>query len=388
MKLAVVFPCGHVTSTPSILSLITLLAKKGFNLDIYTAVNKTTVLDESLAAFKNKKNINLNVYFYKSKDFYENISFLLAGFFPWFIKKSINKKYKFLIAVGVRALFIVGVYSFFTKNKYAYFSLELYIKKEMGAIKRYVFKALECFFNRRAVFSIIQDNQRKKILQRENGVDSNNILVFPNSYLLFSSESHERSILNRYNISKDKKVILYGGSIFARWAMTNELIKDVKNWPDEWVLLLHSRAKLTEIRKYLKIDWKNLDKKIIFSEKPLNDYEYENLAKACRIGVALYNSGVSENIKYVGYSSGKIAQYLKCAKPVIINNLPLLNEMVVNFRCGIVINEINDIKKAIIKIDRDYDNFSKNALKAYNEIFKPELYIDRIINRLNYILRK
>jgi len=387
MRIAIVFPSGHLTSTPCIPSLAILLAQKGIQVDVYTAENKTTTKKGSFSIFDGVENLKLYVYPVKSKGFWENIPFLLLGFFPWWVLKVFGRRYDFTIAVGVRALFMVGVYSLFTRQKYIFLSLELYIKKEMNSIKGRIFKSLEGFFNRRAVFSIIQDVQRAKILQRENGAELENILIFPNSSLPLSKNIKSNfvsfsNVAERYSL-QGKKIVLYAGSIFARWAMTKKLIKEAENWPDDWILIIHSRANLPEIKKFMPIEQNLENFKVIFSTEPLNEDEYENLVKSSHVGIALYDGEVSENLYYTGYSSGKVAQYLKCGKPIITNRLPLLQELINTYKCGIVIDKIEKVKDAIVEIDRDYESFSYNALVAYQMCLNPEVYIKDILEKLH-----
>lgn len=384
MKIAIVFPSGHLTSTPCIPSLAILLAQKGIQVDVYTIENKTTTKKGFFSIFEGMENLKLYVYPIKSKSFWENIPLLMLGFSSWWLLKSLGKRYDFIIAAGVRALFMVGVYSLFTRYKYIYLSLELYIKKEMDSIKGKAFKFLEGLFNRRVLFSIIQDEQRAKILQRENKVKSKDILIFPNSSLPLAKDRENKSAssLSISDKLQGKRVVLYAGSIFARWAMTKELIAEAVNWPDDWVLLIHSRANLSEIKGFMPEERNGENSKVVFSTEPLNEDDYETLVKSSYVGIALYDGKISENIYYLGYSSGKIAQYLKCSKPVIVNRLPLLKELIESYKCGITINKLEEIKDALIEIASNYESFSQNALMAYNRSLNPKCYIKNVIRKL------
>lgn len=380
MKVAIVFPSGHLTTTPCITSLAVLLSRNNIEVDIYTVDNMTSV--ESAL-----KHQNLKIFYYPVKQtrFYENIPSLLIGFFLWWSFKMIGKKYDYIIAAGIRALIITGLHSLLTMSKYSYIylSLELYIKEEMQTLKEKIFKKLEILFNKRAVFTLIQDDQRAKILQLQNHLLSDQILIYPNSYLRSTSKENAQSyvsLLDNYKV-KGKKIAIVSGAVFAKWAMTPELIKSTIIWPDDWQLLIHSRAKITEFDQFLPKNKINSDK-IIFSNQPLNDDEYEKLVKSSYVGIALYDGKISENINYVGYSSGKIAQYLKCGVPIIVSNLPLLNELVENYHCGFCVNDTSEIVEALSKVKNNHKYYSEGAKTAYKAVFDPELYIDDILIRL------
>jgi hypothetical protein len=384
MKIALVFPSGHLTSTPCIPSLAILLAEKGIEVDVYAAENVTTITTDSYSIFENIPNLKLYIYPIKSRYFRENISFLLLGFLPWWLNKIRGKRYDFIIAAGVRALFLTGIYGIFARKSYIFLSLELYIRNEMPSWKGKIFKCLESFFNRRAIFSIIQDKSRAAILKRENGIDLRDILIFPNSSVSSNgSVKSTGSLVEHYGIS-GKRVALYAGSIFAKWAMTPELIRDALTWPEDWVLMLHSRARLQDLTQRIP-ELKDLDsKKILLSNNPLSERHYEEMVRAVDVGIALYEGCVSENMYYTGYSSGKIAQYLKCGVPIILNNLPLLGDLVNNYHCGLCINSLEEIAPALHKISLRYDYYTKGARKAFAAVFAPERYMQPLLDRLSF----
>lgn len=382
MKIAIVFPCGHLTSTPCIPSLAILLAKRGCKVDIYTAENKTTVTENSFSIFDDIDNLNLYVYPVKLKSFFENIPLLLLGFIPWWFYKSVTKKYDFIIAAGVRALFMVGTYSLFKKGKFVYLSLELYFKEEKRSWSGRLFKYLEGFFNRRAEMSIIQDELRAKVLQRENRVRLDSVLFFPNSYLPVQLAIRRNTVVEHLSIQK-KKIALCAGSIIEPWTMVDDLIKESMRFPAGWVLLLHSKMDLS------KVNWAQAHKlkaynRVVLSTKPLSEADYEELVRSVHIGIALYDIKENKNLYYMGFSSGKIAQYLKCGKPVIINDLPLIGKIVKDFKCGVLVNKIQEVKDAIKEIEDNYESFSKNAFYMYEHFLNPESYVEGIIKKLFY----
>lgn len=385
MRIAVVFPSGHLTSTPCITSLAILLARNGVRVDIYAGENKTTTPKDSYSMLDGVENLKLHIYPVELKSFWENIPLMILGFFPWWISKSWGKKYDFVIAAGVRALFIVGACSIFTRCRYIYLSLELYIRKEKSSAAGKIFKYFEGLFNRKAALSIIQDEQRARILQRENGIESDNILIFPNSPLGCDDTSKSGlgpNALDKYGLN-GKKVVIYAGSIFARWAMTDKLVREAINWPDCWALLVHSRARLSDLKRFMPNQAQAANDKVVFSTEPLSHEKYQEMVKESHVGIALFDGRFSENMHYLGYSSGKVSQYLKCGKPIIVTKLPLLSELIEEYECGFSINEICEITSALEKIFDRYDYYSQRARTTFEEVLNPELYLEPLMNRLS-----
>ena len=318
------------------------------------------------------------------RSFLENIPLILAGFMPWFIIKQHKKNYDLVIAAGIRGLFILGIWSYFSRIKFAFLCLELYLNKEQRSFKGRIVKALEGFFNRRAKFVIIQDELRGKILQRENHYKGK-ILIFPNAGLIETGNlGPDKDRLKTFGIN-GKKVALYAGNIYSKWAMTAELSTAALTWPEDWVLLLHSKARMTDDEKQTSLQVGALGRKIFFSNDTLDEYDYEALVKSVDVGIALYDGGVSENLYYLGYSSGKISQYLRCGIPVIVNRLPLIDQLVEEYDCGYIVDNLSQISKFLTDISNNYNYFSRNAKKAFLKKLNPALYIDQIVEVVSFI---
>jgi hypothetical protein len=103
------------------------------------------------------------------------------------------------------------------------------------------------------------------------------------------------------------------------------------------------------------------------------------------VGVALYDGGVSDNIKYVGLSSGKLAQYLKYGLPIIVNDLPMWNEVIPKYQCGEVIINYKNIRLSLEKIFANNEKFEKGALNAFDSLFSLESYTPKILKALRKV---
>ena len=89
MRIALVFPCGHFSSTPCLISIVKLLANNGVMVDIYTVINSSSKIGE-LLPFSKKCGVKLFFYPVALNSYKENIRKLLPGFTLWYYKKSRN----------------------------------------------------------------------------------------------------------------------------------------------------------------------------------------------------------------------------------------------------------------------------------------------------------
>jgi hypothetical protein len=387
MRVAFVFPCGHMLSTPCLVSLIKLLADNGIQIDVYTTSNDSSSWEGSFSELEGD-NIRVLLYPTQLRSYKEKVPKLILGFGLWYMAKKASTNYDFTIAAGIRGLFIQGIENLLRKEPFIYLSLEMYFRDEMLSVKRQMVKTLEGFFNKRATLTLTQDDLRADVLARENGLDLHSVSVFPNSSLrnLSTKPNSFGSLKLAEKLGfAGKRVAIYPGSIFFPWAMTKELTEVTVDWPEDWMLLIHSRARLSDAQKFLPQRKQNELNKVVFSNTPLSGRDYDHMVEASDVGIALYDKHFSKNLYYLGYSSSKISDYLRLGKPVIVNDLPKIRELVQENQCGVVVRDVREIGKALQTIAADYERYSENALRTFEQFLDPERYMDDLLRAMRQI---
>ena len=383
MKVGLLMPRGDYESTPCVKSLAEEIAAGGIDVDIFTIENKAFPAPE---VNQNEKGIRiLYCPFIKQDSFWEDVSLVTSLFSIWVYYHMLISRHRYIVACGIRALFIAGFYSLFTGKKVIYNSLELYIDREIEKPFRKLYKRAEGFFNRRVERSITQDEKRASILAYENKLDIESILIFPNSTRGPSKRKppeYKEQLIKKYSLPKDAKIILYAGSFFESWALIEPLLRSFESWPDDWFLMLHSRMNSSDVDEACERLSLSDSKNLILSNDSLTNRDYEYLVQGCDVGIALYNAEESDNIKYVGLSSGKIAQYLKYGLPIIVNDLPVWDELIPKYGCGAVINTGEDITESLGAIFGTYGDYQDGAIKAFDELFTLENFTPEILRAL------
>jgi len=384
MKVGLLMPRGDYESTPCVKSLAEEIAAGGIDVDIFTIKNKAFPVPE---VNQNEKGIRiLYCPFIKQDSFWEDVSLVTSLFSIWVYYHMLISRHRYIVACGIRALFIAGFYSLFTGKKIIYNSLELYIDREIEKPSRKLYKRVEGFFNRRVERSITQDEKRASILAYENKLDIESILIFPNSTRGPSkrkSPEHKERLIKKYSLPEDSRIILYAGSFFETWALIEPLLRSFETWPKNWFLMLHSRMNSSDVDGACERLSLSGSRNMLLSNDSLTNRDYEYLVQGCDVGVALYNGDESDNIKYVGLSSGKIAQYLKYGLPIIVNDLPAWDEIIPKYNCGGVITTGEDITRALNSIFTNYEASQKGAISVFDEFFTLKKFTPSILDALN-----
>lgn len=378
-KIACIFPSGHFFNTPCIPNLAGVLGEEGYEVSVYLAKNSSAPTGDN-----NLKGVDL-VYFPLSLSrAREPVMLLSLGFWFWLVKVFLLRRYDFVIACGIRALFVVGSLSRLLNLNYAYDCLEIYSRGNRKGLVKSAFKVLESYFNRRAKFTIIQDSVRGEVLKRNNCLKSMPIVLFPNLPISYGSEEDNPANIGceelrvRLGIPANREVILYSGSLEAPWSGLKEIMKVCARLPDGWILCVQSRMDSDSWVNFCRENDLGPESKVVASLRPLSTAEYDLLVRSARIGLAWYESE-DENIRYVGLSSGKIAHYLSHGKPVIVNRLPLYEDVFEEFRCGVLVDDATEICERILEVEENYDAFSDGAKMAYVKVFAPDNYKDNIL---------
>jgi len=270
-----------------------------------------------------------------------------------------------------------------------YWSLELLLSYEVPNDWWRRLKEQERMASQRAAFVVIQDEERARLMASDNGIPWDRFLFIPNAPLGPVDGSPSHYWHSRLDLSPKQRVVLHAGSLTS-WTGIKDIVASVRDWPGEWVLVVHSRYKSND--KSILQELRSLDKthRVIFSTEPALRAQYTELVRGAKVGIAFYypvygSPYTQENIRMIGLSSGKIAYYLWAGLPVIINRWPSLSELIEQERCGVVVNTAAEIRDALSTIDRHCEEYSRNAHRVFERYFDPSKGIQRLVDRLHQL---
>lgn len=275
---------------------------------------------------------------------------------------------------------------YFNKASLDYFSFEIFWAKHFNH------KADEINACKNLRNLIIQDTLREGILRKENLLSTNitsYLIPVAVPQLKNTTTQSNSNVRQKFNIDDDKKLILFFGS-FDDWSggeLIYELIAQNKI-PNNYVLIIHSRYPLNPNN--------NLHKKVLVlaeHNKQLKisvDYiaSYQDtiaFIQQFNLGLVLYQPNyeyryIGDNIYHIGLASGKFAQFMQAALPVITSNLPTYVTLNQTYNFGFTISNINDIHEVLTK-EINYNLLSANAQKLFKERIDPTEVLKNYINQ-------
>lgn len=276
----------------------------------------------------------------------------------------VSKKYDFIIGIDREGIIEASILSKLYKCEYGLWSFEIMFEDETSVF----FKKPERIACQNINFAITQDHIRSGLLSKENNISLGKIFNIPVAGRKAELLKKNYFLHNSLNIHREKKILLFIGSI-AEWTMIDEIIENISYFPEGWVLVLHDRYGhypkwvMEKITPYL-------NRKVFISYfQMLNFEDLKVLVSSADMGIGFYKATFSckhtgKNLKYLGFSSGKISTYLQYGLPVLVNDIGELSFWLTKNNIGIMIKNIQDIEIEIQKFD--FKNVRERCVSAFN----------------------
>lgn len=402
---SIIFFDGYVSLAPTIINLSKFLDKCGYLVTIFATQNnalpqpKKIGIGVQILYFPKI----LNSFLYRIKQVKKIITLIVilqtiiysCQYFFYIIQndyQSKQKKSHINIVIDASGLFIYAVlWFYFFNKKFIFLSLEIDTPREVGFISK-VYKEITKLAYKKSECVIIQDEDRFKTLSEYYEYQHPKVFYLPNSPL--NDCLHEENLRNffrdKFNLSKEQfpYIVLHAGQL-NDIVCSKSLARAFASIDNGCALIYHgveaAIGALKEEHPYIKSLRQVNSKNLFLSLNPLPFEEVDKIYASSTIGLAFYANEFAKDDNYskIAKASGKLAQYLKHGKPVLVSSLPSLSQLVEKYQFGIVINNPSDsqeIKLAIDKILTFYDKYSENAKLCFEAEFDFEKRIEPILS--------
>jgi glycosyltransferase involved in cell wall biosynthesis len=378
-RILIIVPEEAVNTNPNLVAIINLLYEKGYLIDIIASCKPdiSDYFEIQQATVYLIRDYNLFRNFILSNEKLEEVNRHVSGF----IKKSLAE-YTLIIGIDRGGIIDAHFLSSLSGVPYALISYEIFFESETS----YDFKKPEIVASKQVEFAICQDSVRAQKLSEENHIPIKKIINVPVCSRGAKKPFRSRYLYETLGISEDKKIVLFVGSI-GRVNGIDEILVNLKDWPDDWVLVLHDRYghfKHSEYKKYYKSH-----KNLFLSAVPFNTLDQmSEMFFSATLGIALYfptyhSPYHGKNLEYLGWSSGKINAYLQHGLPVLVNEIGLTSNAVISHQLGYVIRDGERISDLLKKVtDDDIKKYRINCLHYFAANLDVDNFRDTILSAM------
>ena len=272
-----------------------------------------------------------------------------------------------------------------------YLCFEIFFRDELSSDVEVVEKERETVASKHAQLVIIQDPWRAELLAAENGLSLEKFEYLPVSPGGFRRAGTSDYLRRRFNLSDKQSIVLHSGS-FAEWTFAEELIESAITWPQDFVLVIHTRDKSSLTDKFTRAFQKVKCANVFLSTEQLPIDEYEQIVASADIGLVLYkpmppSRFLQKNIQNIGLSSGKFSFYMKYGIPVISIAQKSYDELLKDYSFGENITFFDEMPEALRRIRSNYAHHRAEAKRLFEEKLDFDIHWPKVAARLLKIMK-
>lgn len=229
------------------------------------------------------------------------------------------------------------------------------------------------------LIGVMSEENKNHIIKNSN-VEPNKIHIFRNSIYEMKINASNRSLLTKYGIDINKKILIYGGNLGEPQGFKNivNFIKKFDEVKNANLIIVGSGTKFDDV----KIAAKNMENVFVLNQLPKQDYDA--VLNHSDIGLIF----LDDRFTIPNYPS-RMTSYLSLGKPVIasVDNCTDISSDIEKNNVGFSSNSKNTdlLIKNINKLTSDkelYKQLSENAISFFNREFKIEDNVDRMISEI------
>ncbi|MFH7245464.1 MAG: hypothetical protein ACHWZW_21725 [Spirulina sp.] len=338
---------ARLETMPFALNTVTSLEKIGWKIDLFLWEGQSHHYDNLFSD-------GIKVYYQKLIGV-RKLRYLGPSRF-WMQFRVLPSRYDYVFGVGQIGAYIAALIAQSSHCPWIYMNDEFASCWDGESIHR-GWAAHEINAAKSAAIIIAPDEQRIPELKKELGLPDKKYVALPNipSPRYPVKEINWRSLLG---LPENVIPFLHAGSV-ADWAQIPELLSSVPYWPENTVLIIHSRSSqgLEDYKRSLA----HLDVpgRVYWSMSSLDEASLNSLVYFCAGSFALYRN-TGPNIDLAGFSSGKLMRSIAYERPVIASRLTSF-KFIEDFELGVLVDHPAEIPAAIDKISTNPAMFSQNC---------------------------
>lgn len=369
---------GNTFNNPTLSALVEALTKKGFELVIRYQKSPAPMTPRALVELRpwGKWTQRIKNYVYNRA-----CSPVLTKIISDMEALLLGNNFDIVLAVDRIGLIEAAAHRRLFRTPFVLFSFEIMFESETS--KRY--KMLEREGAKGISHAFVQDEIRQGCLAKENCIDVGLITCVPLASKGLGQPAHPR-LRDQLGIPPSKHVAIMIGSL-SKWTMAAELIASVRDWPDDWCLVVHERyGRAWELKKKFSSEFGLLEKRVYWTNDAVESFDdLGKILAGVDAGLAFYrpdflNPYAGKNLVWIGLSAGKISTYLRFGVPVIMNDIGLFSDYGRKHGFALIADSEYEIGGLLPMISAEHH---ENAIKFFSNHLDFAKYEKTVINIIN-----
>jgi len=236
---------------------------------------------------------------------------------------------------------------------------EIYTWDEALTPSQKKWKAREAVAHQAADLTVSLSEARMRQAATENRLSADRpYAVIPNSPAGRAARTPSDHYRAQFAIPASHGILIHSGTL--NWRLASELARVAANWTEPWDVVFQGRFAGANKEPVV-------GPTVHYATEILPAGQMHDATSSADIGLALYDRGDPLERRN-GETPGKLGLYLSCALPVICGNIDSLRWLA-DEGCAEWIEDIREIPAAAERIKADYESYSRNAARVFDEHF-------------------
>lgn len=282
--------------------------------------------------------------------------------------------YDWFIGVEKEGFLLAGEYALRQGKPYIYYSLELYTRDHplvKTSPRWQAIHKMEVKYLQTAQAVVIQDEIRGAVFSKDYHLPPVDMIYVPISldpaFYDLSPDPH----------SSENEFDLIQLGVISKERFTFQLVDVANRSLQHRKLLIHGHGEGQDVDRLKRAIHSG---NIKSSLERVDAHQLPGVIRRAKVGLALY-SPKTDNERLTIRSSEKIPLYLLCGKPVITFDHEGCEFLEQN-RCGAQIHSLDDLPAALDRILSDYSEYSRNALRCFDQYYRYETNAQKLLDYL------
>jgi len=253
---------------------------------------------------------------------------------------------------------------------------EIYLQEETETPVQRKWKRREIRAHQLADFTVSLSETRMSLVAQENCLRSNHpYAVIPNAPSGEAYRSTSCYYRERFLVPPERGILVHSGTL--GWRLAAQLAGLAEHWSEPWTVVFQGRFKGANRQGVS-------GRSVYYEERVFPGKQMHEITSSADIGLALYDRTHPVERRN-GETPGKLGLYLSCALPVICGNIDSLR-WVSEEKCGEWVEDLAEIPRAAERIKANYQQYTKNAARVFNERFEYSSRFDGFLFKLQCVL--
>ncbi len=378
MNVAILHPFRFVDSIPTLVSVAAGLVERGAQISLFWCGNASDACVNPIW----KEVIDIGEH--SGHGIFSRVN-ELSSRRKTFARHLREREFDLVICVDAYGLVIGTPLARSRKVPVVYFSLELLFWREIHKFSLFALKSTELIYIRQTSSVIIQDRPRANALRASTWYTPKRLHELPNAWPGEVVGGRSNVLRTRLGIPEGVNIVVHAGSC-SRWTLVAELAESAQAWPEGYVLAIQSRFSLGDSAYEARLKRAIDGRRVFFLGEPCPSTELVKLLSGATIGVALYKcipeDMLGANLLLAGKSSGKFSTYLQAGLPVIVNRSAGLDGLVEKYRCGAVVERIEDCGMCLKTLTGRLKAAGDAARDCFRQEYCSEKYLPPVLDSL------